>query len=89
MRNESTEAEMDRYVETIILPQARRLGDSGALAAWMEQTGAAFRKDAARGRQHQLTPVGLERVALMDAHADLLEQLAREVRETRAPHTRH
>jgi hypothetical protein len=79
MRNESTaqpfEAELDRYVESVVLSYARHFGDSGALAAWMEQ-------QAALSRRHAAEPVDI-------ARADLLEKLAGEVRNTRAPHGRH
>lgn len=93
MRNERAArpfaVEMDRYVESIVLPQAQALGDGGALAAWMEQAAAQWRKDVAGWRRHQLTPVGLERADFADAIAELLEQLAAEVIEARPPKTRH
>jgi hypothetical protein len=44
MRKESTEAELDRYVESVVLSQASALGDSGALAAWMEEEAAGWRE---------------------------------------------
>ena len=48
MRSESTaqpfEAELDRYVESVVLSQAAALGDAAALAAWMEQEAAGWRK---------------------------------------------
>jgi hypothetical protein len=104
MRNESTaqpfEAELDRYVESVVLPQAARLGDSAAPATWMEQEAAGYRKFIAEirlcwrpnwpagslGEHLQGSEAGL---ALKIATANLLEQLAREVREARGPKTRH
>jgi hypothetical protein len=116
MRNESTaqpfEAELDRYVESVVLSQAAALGDAAALAAWMEQEAAGWRKTIAISRcwmrnerlKARLTPFWSEyfqRTEAADrvsqnymlardlAIADILEQLAREVREARAPKTRH
>jgi hypothetical protein len=121
MTNESTappfEVELDRYVDTVVLPVANQCGgDSGALATWMEQEAAEWRKSAANTRKYLANKVaeppspaaiayfGSEYLqmlraedraaeerflALEDARADLLEQLAREVIEARAPKTRH
>ena len=54
MRSESTaqpfEAELDRYVESVVLSQAAALGDAAALAAWMEQEAAGWRKSVAIAR---------------------------------------
>jgi hypothetical protein len=54
MRNESAaqpfEAELDRYVESVVLPRATELGDGGALAAWMMETAAEWRKGVAIAR---------------------------------------
>jgi hypothetical protein len=48
MRSESTaqpfEAELDRYVESVVLSQAAALGDAAALAAWMDQEAVGWRK---------------------------------------------
>jgi hypothetical protein len=108
MRNESAEAELDRYVESVVLPQAAELGDSGALAAWMEEQAAELRKSVAISRcwmrnerlKAQLTPVWTEYFQRLEAEeraaqnhmlardlaiANLLEQLARELREARPP----
>jgi hypothetical protein len=75
MRNESMAQQLDRYVETVVCSYARHFGDSGALVAWMEQ-------QAALSRKHAAEPLDI-------ARADLLEKLAVEIREARAPHARH
>jgi hypothetical protein len=110
MRNESAaqpfEAELDRYVESVVLPQAAELGDSGALAAWMEETAAYWRKGVAIARcwmrkptgpaAREIAPLGSYARAVQDrmleldlARADLLEKLASDIREAKAPKTRH
>ena len=114
MRNESAaqpfEAELDRYVESIVLPQAQALGDAAALAAWMEEQAAGWRKsvaitrcwmrkadaDPAAQASREVAPLGSYHRAVQDqmlegdqARANLLEQLAVEVREARAARTRH
>ena len=104
MRNESAaqpfEAELDRYVESIVLSQARALRDGGALATWMEQEAAGWRetitawrndmRQAPRGRcEAEGRRAQSRMVASALARADLLEQLAVEVREARPPRTRH
>ena len=62
MRNESTaqpfEAELDRYVESVVLSQAAALGDAEALAAWMEQKAAGWRKSVAIARCWMRKPAG-------------------------------
>jgi hypothetical protein len=104
MRTESTaqsfEAELDRYVETVVLPQAAALGDGDALAAWMKQEAAGWRKSVAITRCWMRKPEASREVARLGsycravqdqmlegdlARANLLEQLAREVREARPP----
>lgn len=97
MRNESMaqpfEAELDRYVETIVLRVAAQCGgDSAALAAWMEGESAAWRGIVASWRsdvREAETPAGRRMIAEGAAHADLLEKLAAEVGEARPPKTRH
>jgi hypothetical protein len=94
-----------RCLETVSQAAAAR-GDAAALAAWMEETAADFRKSVAiarcwmrmqpPGREREIAPLGsygrAMQIHLLDldlARANLLEQLAREVREAKAPHTRH
>jgi hypothetical protein len=70
------QAYLDYYVSNVVLSVARQCGgDSGALTEWMRGQAAWCRKRAAE-------PFDL-------AVADCLEQLAAEVLEARAPHTRH
>lgn len=85
-------AELDWYVENVVLPQAHALGDGGALVAWMEQEAAIWRNakddpgnamDMEAHDQAEQSRILARDIAL----AELLEQLAREVRE--APETRH
>jgi hypothetical protein len=100
------EAELDRYVESVVLSQAAALGDAAALAAWMEQEAAGWRKSVAIAccwmrkpadqAPREIAPLGSydravqSRMLDLDlASANLLEQLAREVREARPPRTRH
>ena len=100
------EAELDRYVESVVLSQAAALGDAAALAAWMEQEAAGWRKSVAIARcwmrkpadqaPREIAPLGSydravqSRMLELDlARANLLEQLAGEVHEARAPKTQH
>jgi hypothetical protein len=106
MRNESAEAELDRYVESVVLSQAAALGEAAPLAAWMEQEAAGWRKSVAIGRcgmrkadadpadqaSREIAPLGSYHRAVQNdmlelglARANLLEQLARELREARPP----
>jgi hypothetical protein len=99
MRTESTaqpfEAELDWYVENVVVPQARALGDRGALVSWMAREAAIWRnaKDDPGGVRYMEAHYPAEqrsRIHERDiALASLLEQLACEVIEARAPKTRH
>jgi hypothetical protein len=80
------EAELDWYVENVVLPQARRLGDSATLAAWMEREAVIWRnaKDDRGGAMDLAAHDKAEqsRILARDvALTDLLKGLASDLRE--------
>jgi hypothetical protein len=92
MGTESTgqpfEAETDWYVENVILPKARELGNDAALTSWMEQEATVWRKIGAScclDRRETETPEGRRLIERDLVLAELLEKLAADLREARPP----